>query len=114
MIQVEINNNFSTIKDLSTFDRKMPLHLQQALSEKLSYLVPNAEWSPKFKQGIWDGKISIYNKRNQCFPTGLCSRVKDLFEELNLEYKFLDKRNKPEKNYPIECDFGGRALRFYQ
>ena len=114
MIQVEINNNFSTIKDLSTFDRKMPLHLQQALSEKLSYLVPNAEWSPKFKQGIWDGKISIYNKRNQCFPTGLCSRVKDLFEELNLEYKFIDKRIKPEKNYPIECDFGGRALRFYQ
>lgn len=114
MIQVEINNNFSTIKDLSTFDRKMPLHLQQALSEKLSYLIPNAEWSPKFKQGSWDGRISLYNKRNQAFPTGLCSRVKDVFDELNLEYKFVDKRIKPEKNYPVECDFGGRALRFYQ
>jgi hypothetical protein len=75
---------------------------------------PQAEWSPKYKQGLWDGRISIYNKRTQCFPTGLCSRVRDLFKELSLEFEFVDKRNKPEKNYPIECDFGGKELRFYQ
>ena len=114
MIQVEIYNNFSSIKDLSMFDRKLPIHITKALHEKLSYMSPQAEWSPKFKQGLWDGKVSIYNKRNQCFPTGLCSRVKDLFDELGLEFQFIDKRNKPEKNYPVQCDFGGRALRSYQ
>ena len=114
MIQVEIYNNFSSIKDLSTFDRKLPIHISKALYEKLSYMNPQAEWSPKYKQGLWDGRISIYNKRTQCFPTGLCSRVRDLFKELSLEFEFVDKRNKPEKNYPIECDFGGKELRFYQ
>lgn len=114
MIQVEIYNNFSSIKDLSTFDRKLPIHITKALSDKLSYMNAQAEWSPKYKQGLWDGKISIYNRRTQCFPTGLCSRVKDLFNELQLEFQFVDKRNKPDKNFPVECDFGGKDLRFYQ
>ena len=114
MIQVIINNNFSQIKDLSTFDHKISLPLQEALHDELSYKNAEAEWSPKFKQGLWDGKISLYNKRQQIFPTGLCSRVKKVCEILKLEYEFVDKRIKPEKNYPVTCDFGGRDLRFYQ
>jgi superfamily II DNA or RNA helicase len=114
MILVEIHNNYSTITDKSSYNGRLPSHLQESIYDTLSYLVPNAEWSPKFKQGLWDGKISIYNKRNQTFPTGLCGRIKSLFDTLKLEYSFVDKRLKPEQNYPIESDFGGKELRFYQ
>ena len=114
MIQVIINNNFSQIKDTSKFDYKLTLPIQEAINDELSYMNVEAEWSPKFKQGLWDGKISLYNKRQQTFPTGLCSRVKKVFEILKLDYEFVDNRVKPQKNFPVTCDFGGKDLRFYQ
>lgn len=114
MIQVIINNNFSQIKDTSKFDYKLSLPIQEAINDELSYMNVEAEWSPKFKQGLWDGKISLYNKRQQTFPTGLCSRVKKVFEILKLDYEFVDNRVKPQKNFPVTCDFGGKDLRFYQ
>ena len=114
MIQISIFNNKSIIKDLNSFNGKMPSHLQEAIKSELSYLVPDSEWSPKFKQGLWDGKISVYSRFEQSFPTGLCGRVKKILNVLGVEHKFVDERTKPEKNYPIQCDFGGKDLRFYQ
>ena len=114
MIQISIFNNKSIIKDLNSFNGKMPSHLQEAIKSELSYLIPDAEWSPKFKQGLWDGKISLFNRFEHSFPTGLCGRVKKILNTLNVEHKFVDERIKPERNYPVHCDFGGRELRFYQ
>lgn len=114
MFIVSVYNEKSVIYDDSNPNGKLDFQYQEALRNELSYAVPEAEWSAKFKQGQWDGKISIYNKREQSFPTGLTNKVKELFSLINVEYKFVDCRTKPEKNYPLECDFGGKELRDYQ
>jgi superfamily II DNA or RNA helicase len=114
MFIVSVYNEKSVIYDDSNLNGKLDFQYQEALRNELSYAVPEAEWSAKFKQGQWDGKISIYNKREQSFPTGLTNKVKELFSLINVEYKFIDCRTKPEKNYPLDCDFGGKELRDYQ
>ena len=63
MININLYNDKSIIRDDSDPNGKLIVPYQEALRTELSYMVPSAEWSPKYKQGLWDGKISIYNKR---------------------------------------------------
>lgn len=114
MMTVKVYNNKSFIVNDDHPQGKVDYHYQEAIRKHLAYEVPSAEWSNKYKQGQWDGLISLYNKRDQSFPTGLTNKLKALFDILKLEYKFVDCRNKPAKNFPVECDFGGKDLRDYQ
>ena len=114
MMTVKIYNNKSFIVNDDHPQGKVDYHYQEAIRKHLAYEVPSAEWSNKYKQGQWDGLISLYNKRDQSFPTGLTNKLKSLFEILKLEHKFVDCRNKPVKNFPVQCDFGGKELRDYQ
>jgi len=114
MVEVEVYNDKSIIINHDDPWGKLPFPYQEALRNELSYKVPDSEWSAKYKTGQWDGRISLYNKRNQHFPTGLTMRVARLFDELNVTYKFSDKREKPVRDYSIDCDFMGKDLRDYQ
>ena len=114
MVEVEVYNDKSIIINLDDPMGKLPFPYQEALRNELSYKVPDSEWSAKYKTGQWDGRISLYVKRNQSFPTGLTMRVSRLFDELNVQYKFTDKREKPVRDYNIACDFMGKDLRDYQ
>ena len=114
MIEVKIYNDRSFIVDTNEFKGRLIKPYQEALRNELSYDVPNAEWSAKFKEGRWDGKISLYDRRDQSYPSGLSGRVKKLLNSLSVEYSFIDERTKPEKDYPVTCDFGGKQLRDYQ
>lgn len=114
MFYVYVYNDKSVVYNDQHPQGRLDHMYQEALRTELAYDVPDAEWSAKFKQGQWDGKISIYNKREQSFPTGLTNKVKKLFDIINVEYKFVDKREKPELNYPVDVDFGGKELRDYQ
>lgn len=114
MVEVEVYNDKSIIINHDDPLGKLPFPYQEALRNELSYKVPDSEWSAKYKTGQWDGRISLYVKRNQSFPTGLTMRVARLFDELNVTYKFSDKREKPVRDYDIDCDFMGKDLRDYQ
>jgi len=114
MVEVEVYNDKSIIINHDDPMGKLPFPYQEALRNELSYKVPDSEWSAKYKTGQWDGRISLYVKRNQSFPTGLTMRVARLFDELNVTYKFSDKREKPIRDYNITCDFMGKDLRDYQ
>jgi superfamily II DNA or RNA helicase len=114
MVEIEVYNDKSVIINLDDPMGKLPFPYQEALRNELSYKVPDSEWSAKYKTGQWDGKISLYVKRLQSFPTGLTMRVARLFDELNVQYKFTDKREKPVRDYDINCDFMGKDLRDYQ
>jgi len=114
MVEVEVYNDKSIIINLDDPMGKLPIPYQEALRNELSYKVPDSEWSAKYKTGQWDGRISLYVKRNQSFPTGLTMRVSRLFDELNVKYKFTDKREKPIRDFNINCDFMGKDLRDYQ
>jgi superfamily II DNA or RNA helicase len=114
MIEVHVYNDRCKIINLEDSMGKLSYPIQEAVKNELSYVVPSAEWSAKFKTGLWDGKITLYQKRDQSFPTGLSLRICKLFDELKVKYDFIDKRVKPPKNYPLECDFQGKILRDYQ
>lgn len=114
MVTIEVNNATSKLIGYLHQDPSVNAQLHEAVRQELSYEVPSAEWSQKYKQGQWDGRISLYNKRITTFPSGLVRRVRLLFEKLEIEYKIVDVREKPEKNYPVTCDFEGKQLRFYQ
>ncbi len=114
MVEIEVYNERSVLINNDDAMGKLSYPIQEALRNELSYKVPDSEWSAKFKTGLWDGKISLYVKRNQSFPTGLTVRVAKLFDELNVQYKFIDKREKPIRDYNLYCDFMGKELRDYQ
>jgi len=114
MVTIEVNNATSKLIGYLHQDPAVNAQLHEAVRQELSYEVPSAEWSQKYKQGQWDGRISLYNKRITTFPSGLVRRVRQLFEKLEIEHQIVDIREKPERNYPITCDFEGKDLRFYQ
>ena len=114
MVEIKVYNDICKLYNLDDPFGKVALPYQEALKNELSYTVPSHEWSAKFKLGQWDGKISIYNKRDQSFPTGLSRRVSKLLTELKVPHKFIDCRKKPEKDFDITCDFEGKELRDYQ
>ncbi len=114
MVEVEVYNDRSVLINNDDALGKLSYPIQEALRSELSYKVPDSEWSAKFKTGMWDGTISLYVKRNQSFPTGLTLRVAKLFDELKVNYKFVDKRSKPVRDYNLTCDFMGKELRDYQ
>lgn len=114
MVEIEVYNDRSVLINTEDSMGKLSYPIQEALRNELSYKVPDSEWSAKFKTGQWDGKISLYVKRNQSFPTGLTMRTAKLFDELKIKYKFIDKRSKPTRDYNLTCDFMGKDLRDYQ
>jgi superfamily II DNA or RNA helicase len=86
------------------------------LREKCGYMVPNAEWSPAYKNNVWDGIISLYDKKTQSFPTGLLSNVLKSLKSQGCEYRLVDNRIKPDANIKIDTTFSdyGRSLYDYQ
>ena len=79
MVKIEVDNSFGKIVGNLHNEYAVNSNLHDAIRTELSYEVPSAEWSQKFKQGQWDGKISLYNKRTQSFPSGLTGRIRKLF-----------------------------------
>jgi hypothetical protein len=51
MFIVSVYNEKSVIYDDSNPNGKLDFQYQEALRNELSYAVPEAEWSAKFKQG---------------------------------------------------------------
>ena len=84
MVKIEVDNSFGKLVGNLHNEFAVNNNLHDAIRTELSYEVPSAEWSQKFKQGQWDGKISLYNKRTQSFPSGLTGRIRKLFDSLKI------------------------------
>lgn len=41
------------------------------LNEHFSFYVDGYKWMPKYKSGLWDGKIKLFNTRDRLLPVGL-------------------------------------------
>ncbi len=52
-----------------------------------------ARWSKKYKQGIWDGYIRFYDRRNNRFPAGLLMIVQKKFPNVIVE---TSSKRKPD------------------
>lgn len=58
------------------------------LSDHFSFAVPGAQFSPKFRSRVWDGKIRLFNRLNNRIYTGLVPAVVQYAEnnEYTVEY----------------------------
>lgn len=116
MVSIFISNTKTKIVGELHKDKIHQQAFHSMLREVCGYQVPNAEWSPSFKNHQWDGLITLYDKKNQTFPTGLLSNVLKALKLQGCEYQLVDDRTKPIKNINIETRFFefGRKLYDYQ
>jgi superfamily II DNA or RNA helicase len=86
------------------------------LRKVLSYEIPNVEFSPKYKEGFWDGLITLYDWKTKSFPTGCLHRIITFLKEKNITYKIVDERIKPQQKTNLKTTFSkyDKELYFYQ
>lgn len=106
-------------KDASKFILSpQTLYGERFLDSNLSYHVEGYKFNPKFKSGVWDGKIHFFSQaRHECY-LGLWDEVINLLRkqkfDLEFRWKFQKRRIRPDtldkwlsENSPFE-------LRYYQ
>ena len=116
MVSIVITNTRCKIVGDLHPEKEHQYAFHNMLREKCGYMVPNAEWSPAYKNNVWDGIISLYDKKSQSFPTGLLSNVLNALKSQGCEYRLVDNRIKPDINIKIDTTFAdyGRSLYDYQ
>lgn len=116
MVSIVITNTRCKIVGELHPEKEHQYAFHNMLREKCGYMVPNAEWSPAYKNNVWDGIISLYDKKTQSFPTGLLSNVLKSLKSQGCEYRLVDNRIKPDANIKIYTTFSdyGRSLYDYQ
>lgn len=72
-----------------------------ALSNDLSYIIPNYKYSFQFKSGGWDGRERLLTKRLK-FPTGLLERACLILKSFSLDYNIIEQIKYPIENSKIE------------
>lgn len=63
--------------------------VEEELRDSFSFFVPGYQFMPKYKHGVWDGKIYLFNNMSKTFPAGLYHSLQ----------RFCDSRG-----YEIEID----------
>lgn len=108
MLELLFNNDYTILKGYCE------PHIYEGIKNVCSYYVVNAEWSEKFQEGVWDGKISLFNKRNKSFPSGLIFIVEKYLKENNISYLIQDQRKPPIVIKKAVLDLGKNSFRDYQ
>lgn len=106
--------SFTYNNDSVTLNGEFSKNTLDIITEECSYSVPNAEWSVKYQKGTWDGKISLFNKRSNSFPSGLLSMICKKLDDQNIKYEIIDERNIPFKTKLAQVDLGEHKFRDYQ
>lgn len=73
----------------------IPVEFWDALSFRMSYEIPGAQFSGVYQKGHWDGRKKLFNKRWCAFPTGLFSLFRLTCDEFGIAYDIDDTRQKP-------------------
>lgn len=116
MVRLVIENATSRLEGALHPSSSLAKVIKDDLREALSYEVKDKEWSPKFKEGTWDGRISLFHRGECSFPTGLISRAKAVLKEHGVPYTVEDLRERGGQEFDVEADFRShdRELRPYQ
>lgn len=70
------------------------LEVHKIISDHFTFMVPGYKFSPKFKAGIWDGKIRLYNLSTKLLPIGLLKSLMRLLTSNNIQFS-VDKELSP-------------------
>ena len=74
--------------------------VEEEVWKKMSYFFKPAVNDWKYKKGMWDGYIRLYNKRSKTFPTGLLYLVTEYLDKCKLRYVVSNHYvTKPERQF---------------
>jgi len=71
---------------------------KKIIYDAFSFFTEGYKYMPKFKYGIWDGKIHLFNLKNNTFPNGLLFDLIKIFQKYNYTYTI------DPKLYPINFE----------
>ena len=66
--------------------------LLSALYDLYAFKVPGAEFSPQYKNRVWDGKKRFFSKKGE-FKTGLLEKIKGDLRKVEAEFNINDSRD---------------------
>jgi superfamily II DNA or RNA helicase len=84
------------------------------ITEICSYVVPNIDFVHKYQTGVWDGKISLFNKKTMSFSSGMLTDVCSELKAHGVKFTVQDKRPKPKVKRLAVVDLGEHSFRDYQ
>jgi superfamily II DNA or RNA helicase len=67
-------------------------HIYYELADQFTFEVPNAKFSPQYKNKYWDGKIRLFSTQTGEIYIGLLDRVIQFCTDHNYNYEFLDNK----------------------
>ena len=76
-------------------------HLAKELSEFFTFFVPGHQFTPAFRNRIWDGKIRLFDSRNNTIYLGLLSYIEEFCRERNYIFEYDDTRPDVEDEFSI-------------
>lgn len=85
MIIIQVKNVKSQLSDYT-----------EELNDRLAVYHPNYWFSPKFKEGIWDGKTHFLTVPALKIPTGLLFIAEEYLKEKKITYEIIDNRRMPD------------------
>ena len=91
----------------------MPSSLQKHILRAGSYMVKGAQFSKKYQDGKWDGRIYLVS-RSGSFPTGIAGLLIQAVKEKGYDVKLEDRISYPATDEFITWDWDGPDLRDYQ
>lgn len=94
-IRKKLNNDYVNLilnKSIVTIETNNNDLLYQ-IDVLLSYTLKNVIFIPAYRNGQWDGKTRLFNKRRQTFKIGLLIRVIEYLKLKDINFKIIDKRN---------------------
>ncbi|MDD5151793.1 MAG: hypothetical protein PHC28_15160 [Flavobacterium sp.] len=74
----------------------------QELSEKFSFYVEGYKFMPKYKMGIWDGKIKLFDVNTRLFPFGLLFELLKFCKNNDYSVKLTNKDKFKRENFDDE------------
>ena len=65
-------------------------HIYYELSDQFTFDIPNAKFSPAYRNKYWDGKIRLFNTQKQEVYIGLLDRIIQFCKDHSYTYEFID------------------------
>jgi superfamily II DNA or RNA helicase len=93
-------NDLSKVQDSLAITKKNEVyahiecerHLAKELSEYFTFFVPGYQFTPAFRNRVWDGKIRLFDLRSNNIYLGLLPYIEKFAEERGYEIEYGDPR----------------------
>ena len=76
-------------------------HIAQELSEYFTFFVPGYQFTPAFRNRLWDGKIRLFDLRSNSIYLGLIPYLRKFCEERQYDLEFDETGADLTDDYPV-------------